>query len=55
MAQRGACVKDPRLGDSMRVTTIGVSEGGMAVRLPKRQRPSGRWQISYALPERTFH
>jgi len=27
-----------------------VSEGGMAVRLPKRRRPSGRWQISFALP-----
>jgi c-di-GMP-binding flagellar brake protein YcgR len=34
----------------MRVSTIDVSEGGMAVRLPKRRRPSGRWQISFALP-----
>ena len=37
-------------GDSIRATTIDVSEGGMAVRLPKRRRPSGRWQISFALP-----
>jgi c-di-GMP-binding flagellar brake protein YcgR len=43
-------MQDPTLGDSMRVTTIDVSEGGMAVRLPKRRRPSGRWQISFALP-----
>jgi len=34
----------------MRVSTIDVSEGGMAVRLPKGRRPSGRWQISFALP-----
>ena len=40
-------MQDPTLGDSMRVTTIDVSEGGMAVRLPKRRRPSGRWQISF--------
>jgi c-di-GMP-binding flagellar brake protein YcgR len=43
-------MQDPTLGDSMKVTTIDVSEGGMAVRLPKRRRPSGRWQISFALP-----
>src|SRR5947209_10340436 len=43
-------MQNPTLGDSMRVTTIDVSEGGMAVRLPKRRRPSGRWQISFALP-----
>lgn len=49
-------MQDPTHGDSMRVTTIDVSEGGMAVRLPKRRRPSGRWQISFALPgtERTL-
>jgi c-di-GMP-binding flagellar brake protein YcgR len=43
-------MQDPTLGDSMKVTTIDVSEGGMAVRLPRRRRPSGRWQISFALP-----
>src|SRR5438309_6209450 len=43
-------MQDPTLGDSLRVPTIEVSEGGMAVRLPKRRRPSGRWQISFALP-----
>lgn len=43
-------MQDPTLGDSMKVTTIDVSEGGMAVRLPQRRRPSGRWQISFTLP-----
>src|SRR5436305_5596365 len=43
-------MQNPTLGDSMRVTTIDVSEGGMAVRLPKRRRASGSWQISFTLP-----
>ena len=43
-------MQNPTLGDSMKVTTIDVSEGGMAVRLPKRRRPSGCWQISFSLP-----
>jgi c-di-GMP-binding flagellar brake protein YcgR len=43
-------MQNPKLDDSMRATTIDVSEGGMAVRLPKRRRPTGRWQISFALP-----
>lgn len=41
---------NPTLGDSMTVRTIDVSEGGMAVRLPKRRKGSGRWQISFELP-----
>lgn len=41
---------NPALGDNLTATTIDVSEGGMAVRLPKRRKPSGRWQISFALP-----
>src|SRR5256885_13553504 len=31
------------VGDTMKVTTIDVSEGGMAVSIPKRRRPSGTW------------
>jgi c-di-GMP-binding flagellar brake protein YcgR len=50
MVEIPVTMQDPTLGDSMKVTTIDVSEGGMAVRLPKRRRPSGRWQISFALP-----
>lgn len=41
---------NPSLGDSITATTIDVSEGGMAVRLLKRRKVSGRWQISFALP-----
>jgi len=43
-------MQNKALGDSMKVTTIDVSEGGMAVRLPKRRRPSGCWEISFKLP-----
>ena len=38
------------LGGSMRVNTVDVSEGGMAVSLPKGRRPTGRWHISFTLP-----
>ena len=37
-------------GANMKVTTIDLSEGGMAVALPNRRRPSGRWQIAFTLP-----
>src|SRR5579859_1493792 len=40
----------PDLGGSMRVNTVDVSEGGMAVSLPKGRRPAGRWQVSFTLP-----
>lgn len=43
-------MQNPSSGDSIRATTLDVSEGGMAVRLPKRRRPSGRWEISFTLP-----
>jgi len=42
-------MENPNLA-SMKVTTIDVSEGGMAVSMPKRHRPAGRWQISFTLP-----
>ncbi|HKU23872.1 MAG TPA: PilZ domain-containing protein, partial [Candidatus Sulfotelmatobacter sp.] len=41
---------NPSLGDTLSVTTIDVSEGGMAVRLPKRRKANGRWRISFVLP-----
>jgi PilZ domain. len=40
----------PNLGGSMKVTTIDVSEGGMAVSLPKPRIPVGRWNIGFTLP-----
>src|SRR6202041_2728161 len=36
--------------DSSKVTTSDLSEGGMAVSIPKRGRPSGKWQVSFSLP-----
>jgi c-di-GMP-binding flagellar brake protein YcgR len=37
-------------GTNMMVKTIDLSEGGMAVTMPGRQRPTGRWQIIFTLP-----
>jgi hypothetical protein len=34
----------------MRVTTVDLSEGGMAISLPHRRRPNGRWQLAFTLP-----
>ena len=38
------------VGSNMKVTTVDLSEGGMAVSLPNRRRPNGRWQIAFTLP-----
>jgi c-di-GMP-binding flagellar brake protein YcgR len=35
---------------NMRLTTVDLSEGGMAVAIPNQQRPRGKWQISFTLP-----
>jgi len=35
---------------NMKVTTVDLSEGGMAVNMPNRRRLSGRWQIAFTLP-----
>jgi DNA-binding response OmpR family regulator len=37
-------------GSNMKVTTIDLSEGGMAVNIPNRRRPTGRWQAVFTLP-----
>lgn len=37
-------------GNNLKVTTIDLSEGGMAVHSPKRHRPTGRWTIVFSLP-----
>jgi c-di-GMP-binding flagellar brake protein YcgR len=37
-------------GPNMKVTTIDLSEGGMAVGIPGRRHPTGRWQIAFTLP-----
>jgi c-di-GMP-binding flagellar brake protein YcgR len=35
---------------NVKVTTIDLSEGGMAVNIPQGRRPVGRWQIAFSLP-----
>jgi c-di-GMP-binding flagellar brake protein YcgR len=43
-------MRSPEAGANMKVTTIDLSEGGMAVAMPGRKRAGGRWQISFTLP-----
>ena len=43
-------MRSSEAGGNMKVTTVDLSEGGMAVVLPGRRRPSGRWQIAFTLP-----
>lgn len=37
-------------GTNMKVTTLDLSEGGLAVQLPDGRRPTGRWQLVFTLP-----
>jgi c-di-GMP-binding flagellar brake protein YcgR len=37
-------------GFNQRVVTTDLSEGGMAVQLPKKQKAPGPWQVSFVLP-----
>jgi len=37
-------------GPNMKVTTIDLSEGGMAVGIAGKRHPTGRWQIAFSLP-----
>jgi len=43
-------MRSPEAGGNVRVTTIDLSEGGMAIALPNRRRPNGRWQLAFTLP-----
>lgn len=43
-------MRSPEAGANMKVTTIDLSEGGMAVAMPHRKRANGRWQIAFTLP-----
>ena len=43
-------LRSPEAGGNMKVTTIDLSEGGMAIGMPKRRRPRGRWQAVFTLP-----
>lgn len=48
--QISVVMRSSEAGANMKVTTVDLSEGGMAVVLPSRRRPSGRWQIALTLP-----
>jgi c-di-GMP-binding flagellar brake protein YcgR len=37
-------------GTNMKVTTVDLSEGGIAIHLPEGRRPTGRWQLVFTLP-----
>src|SRR5215471_16942045 len=43
-------MRSSEVGGNMKVTTVDLSEGGMAVTMPNRRRPNGRWQIAFTLP-----
>src|SRR5208283_2875125 len=37
-------------GARFKVNTTDLGEGGLAVSLPKRSKPAGRWELSFTLP-----
>lgn len=43
-------MRSPEVGGNMKVITVDLSEGGMAVKIPNRRRPTGQWQIAFTLP-----
>ncbi|MBZ5683138.1 MAG: PilZ domain-containing protein [Acidobacteriia bacterium] len=43
-------IKNPQSDATLKVTTTDLSEGGMAVRVPRGKRPTGRWEVSFTLP-----
>jgi hypothetical protein len=43
-------MRSSEAGSNMKVTTVDLSEGGMAVALPSRKRASGRWRVVFTLP-----
>lgn len=43
-------MRSPEAGSNIKVTTVDLSEGGMAVVLPRHKRASGRWRVAFTLP-----
>lgn len=43
-------LRSSHAGSNMKVTTMDLSEGGMAVVMPERHHARGRWQIAFTLP-----
>lgn len=46
-----ATLNNPMTGFRQTMVTTDLSEGGMAVQLPKRQKDPGPWQLSFKLPD----
>lgn len=46
-------MSSPDSNAHFRVNTTDLGEGGLAVSLPKRSKPHGRWQLSFTLPGST--
>ncbi len=43
-------ISKPETGNHLKVHTTDLSEGGLAVKLPRNTKPTGRWQVSFTLP-----
>jgi len=43
-------ISQPDSGTHLKVNSTDLSEGGLAVKLPRNTRPTGRWQVSFTLP-----
>src|ERR1700693_1186694 len=43
-------MRSSEAGANMKVSTVDLSEGGMAVNIPRGRRPTGRSQIAFPLP-----
>jgi c-di-GMP-binding flagellar brake protein YcgR/CheY-like chemotaxis protein len=46
-----ATLNNPMTGFRQTMVTTDLSEGGMAIQLPKRQKDPGPWQVSFTLPD----
>jgi hypothetical protein len=43
-------LRSPNGRDTLQVKTVDLGEGGIAVKLPRRNRPNGIWQVELTLP-----
>jgi c-di-GMP-binding flagellar brake protein YcgR len=41
---------NPTTGADLKVSTLDLSEGGMAIKFPRGTRPAGRWNLAFSLP-----
>src|SRR3981081_3146895 len=43
-------LSNPTTGAKLKVSTLDLSEGGMAINFPRGTRPAGRWNVAFSLP-----